>query len=172
MPERIHVTKGDTLVDYTVTRHPVDGLHLEFTVHPHLQKWLQRNAEECVAAKTAPTQTFDGSSAYFLKHDLDGHGTQAWNINLSRTVPRELVPNLRLDEVWCTHLGFLRFCVDHLTRRLALTDTDPDLWERETRTRGGAERPAVAHRLDEAIKQFRLQHVQKVQRIQTTHVIE
>jgi hypothetical protein len=167
---RIHLIKGDTLVKYKLQRHPQDGVVLEFTVHPHLQHWMQRLSEETRNAVGGDNDTMslaeNISQSGILETGMvpaDDKGEQMWRVHLNSTLPASDRPALRLMNTprkTLLSLAWMRFCVDHLDRRVkfpALGDTD--IWSKAWDERASRNRFQICIELDHQIRNLRLRHV-------------
>jgi hypothetical protein len=167
---RIHLIKGDTLVQYKLQRHPQDGVVLEFTVHPHLQRWMQRLSEETRTAVGGDTDTM--SLTENIRQSgmeeagmvtADDKGEQMWRVHLASTLPAADRPALRLMNTprkTLLSLAWMRFCVDHLDRRVkfpALGDTE--IWAKAWDERVSRNRFGICIELDHQIRNLRLRHV-------------
>ena len=126
---RIRLAKGAELLKYTIKR-TADGLEFDFTAHKRLAAWLRRLAIDCQSDGHTTRTVRDLASTDHKIVPLDGLGSRVWELNLSRTLPRDTTPNLRLDRPTdITNLGWLRLTAGgtHRTFRIENMD-DPAYW--------------------------------------------
>ena len=179
----IHIPRGATLLNWELGRRaPENGqgeaIDIQFTIHPDLQYWLQRMAKDGATAhgQTLTTHLTDISEdAPQYIRVLDGHGDEAWNMNLSSTISRADTPNLRLDYNWVQSLGFLRLCVHSLTRKLRITMANraeaQGLWTPTYCHVRHKEVPAVDAGLLKSVEKLRTTHITWPKIVKTTVIL-
>jgi hypothetical protein len=126
---RIRLAKGAELLKYTIKR-TATGLEFDFTAHKRLAAWLRRLAIDCQADGRTSRTVRDLASTDHKIVPLDGLGSRVWELNLSRTITRGTMPNLRLDQPTdITHLGWLRLTAGGTHRTFRIEDMDdPCYW--------------------------------------------
>ena len=179
----IHIKRGATLLAWELGRRAPEGgsgesIDIQFTIHRDLQRWLQRMAEDGVTARgqalTAPLTDVNEDAPQRIRI-LDGHGDEAWNLNLSSTVSRTDSPSFRLDHDWVQSLGFLRLCVHALTRKLRITMVDraeaQGLWNADYCAFRHKDVPMVDAGLLRSVEKLRSAHIIWPKTVKTTVVL-
>jgi len=181
----IRIPRGEQLIKWELARTApaagrYEGIDIQFTIHSGLRRWMEQMAKDALVGRDQPVHVHacdDGdqrSQPQRIKI-LDGHGDEAWNLNMASYPSRNMRPSLRLDHDWTQHLGFLRLCVHALTRKLQITMSDREnaqaLWSPEWCAVRNKEVPHVDACLLQSVEHLRTTHISWPKTVKTTVVL-
>lgn len=181
----IRIPRGAQLIKWELARiAPTEGrresIDIQFTLHAGLRIWMEQMAKDAADVREQPLHIHaceeDGRQQHPQRITiLDGHGDEAWNLNMASYPSRNMRPSLRLDHDWTQHLGFLRLCVHSLCRKLRITMSDREnaqgLWTPEWCDVRKKEVPNVDACLLQSVEHLRTTHITWPKTVKTTVVL-